>query len=407
MDLNEGGDEGESEDIPKFNYGQWEFSEQSELRQLISALTEEAVDDVVKREVAYEKFVKIVDHYQEQPQVLDPYLEEFIGSLLTKGRDRSNSNLLTNQAFSYIYLIIKVRGHKVVVRYFPHEVQDLAPILTFLEEQSASRSLSWQTRYVLLLWLSILVKIPFDLTRFDASPLVTASSTSDRILAVGRAFLWSHDVSRDAAAFMLSQFLTRPDVQSQHLSSFVAWALDHLPPSPTSDTFQSAAELAALHGTLSALALIFKHGTRHALLHIAARVLRKLLDVFTHPHPVPTVRRLATKIVNRIGLVFLPVRIAKWRYQRGARSLAENLGQGGSTSECVNAQRTSSTKNPNVSIGPLARPFARSLAPLTHSLVPHYSLRSRARFAHSFARGKVNDWMAIYSVFFSILAHSA
>ena len=30
-----------------------------------------------------------------------------------------------------------------------------------------------------------------------------------------------------------------------------------------------------------------------------------------------------------------------------------------------------------------------------------------ARFAHSLARGTVNDWIAIYSVFFSILAHSA
>ena len=52
------------------------------------------------------------------------------------------------------------------------------------------------------------------------------------------------------------------------------------------------------------------------------------------------------------------------------------------------------------SSGPLARPFARSLAPLTRSLAPHYSLRSRAslrslvrslaHFAHSLARGKAN-----------------
>ena len=34
-------------------------------------------------------------------------------------------------------------------------------------------------------------------------------------------------------------------------------------------------------------------------------------------------------------------------------------------------------KNRDVSTGPLARPFARSLAPLTHSLAPDYSLRSR------------------------------
>ena len=74
-------------------------------------------------------------------------------------------------------------------------------------------------------------------------------------------------------------------------------------------------------------------------------------------------------------------------------------------------------KNTDCSTGPLARPFARSLAPLTRSLAPDCSLRSRpplrslvrslAHFAHSLARGTVNDWMAILSVFFSIFDHSA
>ena len=48
-------------------------------------------------------------------------------------------------------------------------------------------------------------------------------------------------------------------------------------------------------------------------------------------------------------------------------------------------------KNTDRSTGPLARPFAR---PLAH-------------FAHSLARGTVNDWMALLSVFFSIFDHSA
>ena len=66
--------------------------------------------------------------------------------------------------------------------------------------------------------------------------------------------------------------------------------------------------------------------------------------------------------------------------------------------------------------GPYTCPFACSLAPLTCSLAPDCSLhshpplrslvRSLAHFAHSLARGTVNDWMAILSVFFSIFDHS-
>ena len=76
-------------------------------------------------------------------------------------------------------------------------------------------------------------------------------------------------------------------------------------------------------------------------------------------------------------------------------------------------------KNPDVSTGPLARPFARPLAPLTRLLDPHNSLYSRAplcslihslahfaHFTHSLARGTVNDLIAIFSVFFFDLAIS-
>ena len=69
------------------------------------------------------------------------------------------------------------------------------------------------------------------------------------------------------------------------------------------------------------------------------------------------------------------------------------------------------TMNTDWSSGPLARPFARSLALLTRSLAPDCSLRSRpplhslarslTHFANSLARGTVNDKMAIYSLFFS------
>ena len=61
------------------------------------------------------------------------------------------------------------------------------------------------------------------------------------------------------------------------------------------------------------------------------------------------------------------------------------------------------TKNPDKSTRPLTHPFAHSLslrAPLRSFIC------SLAHFAHSLARETVNDWMAIYSVFCSILDQS-
>ena len=57
-------------------------------------------------------------------------------------------------------------------------------------------------------------------------------------------------------------------------------------------------------------------------------------------------------------------------------------------------------KNSDVSTEPLARLFAHLLARLTCSLALPASLRSLTHYAHSLTRGKVDNQMAIFSVFF-------
>ena len=76
----------------------------------------------------------------------------------------------------------------------------------------------------------------------------------------------------------------------------------------------------------------------------------------------------------------------------------------------------SGSDQPRIGTKVLGHSLVRLLAPLTRSLAPDCLLRSRpplrslvrslAHFAHSLARGKVNNWMAILSVFFSIFTHS-
>ena len=124
-----------------------------------------------------------------------------------------------DRIFRVVYTLCKVRKAKVVVKLFPHAVADLEPTLRVLQGQdpsdhgeslvlplsslptlhlptnlsffpfpflSLSLSLSvflslslspsptaakgsWESRYVLLLWLSMIVIVPFDLTSVDSS----------------------------------------------------------------------------------------------------------------------------------------------------------------------------------------------------------------------------------------------
>lgn len=47
------------------------------------------------------------------------------------------------------------------------QVSDLLTVLTFLEAQDPNNKETWRSRFVLLLWLSIVVIIPFHMSRLD------------------------------------------------------------------------------------------------------------------------------------------------------------------------------------------------------------------------------------------------
>ena len=51
---------------------------------------------------------------------------------------------------------------------------------------------------------------------------------TDRIIEVGKLYLDVSDKSRDAAAYMLSRFMTRPDVKKHKLPEFLDWCLIRL-----------------------------------------------------------------------------------------------------------------------------------------------------------------------------------
>ncbi len=124
------------------------------------------------------------------------------------------------------------------VKFFPHEVADLEPTLRYLQRQSPLDFETWQTRYSLLLWLSIIVLIPFDLATVDSShgggshggaaatsasasssspSSSTASSSSivASLFEIARGYLADAGPTRDMAAVLVSRLFSRPDLQVQ------------------------------------------------------------------------------------------------------------------------------------------------------------------------------------------------
>ncbi len=81
-------------------------------------------------------------------------------------------------------VLVVVRGYKTVVRFFPHEAADLERVVDILEAVKALPPGSlgpedgvavWEAQAMLLLWLSILILIPFDLATVDSSAVGASS----------------------------------------------------------------------------------------------------------------------------------------------------------------------------------------------------------------------------------------
>lgn len=130
-----------------------------------------------------------------------------------------------------MYLLASTRGYKTLVKHFPHEVADLEPTVHMLLSQDASDHSyvsairtsqrladvcsNWETRYILLLWLSILVLVPFDLNTIDSSQS-TAMSSGDAqgslintIVDECKRYLAEPSRMREAAGLCLAKLLTR------------------------------------------------------------------------------------------------------------------------------------------------------------------------------------------------------
>ncbi|XP_047565285.1 tubulin-specific chaperone D isoform X2 [Lutra lutra] len=312
------------------------FGESAETRALLGRLRA-VLGDRAAQEGALERFRVIMDTYQEQPHLLDPHLEWMMNLLLDLVQDKTSPADLVHLAFKFLYIITKVRGYKTFLRLFPHEVADVQPVLDMFTNQNPRDHETWETRYMLLLWLSVTCLIPFDFSRLDGNLLTQPGqmrmSITDRILQIAKTYLVVSDKARDAAAVLVSKFVTRPDVKQEKMAGFLDWSLHTLARS----SFQTIEGVIAMDGTLQALAQIFKHGKREDCLPYAPTVLECLEGCRLPDSNQTLLRKLGVKLVQRLGLTFLKPRVATWRYQRGCRSLAANLQL------CAQSQREAKT----------------------------------------------------------------
>ncbi|KAI5276405.1 hypothetical protein E4T47_00731 [Aureobasidium subglaciale] len=198
--------------------------------------------------------IQLVEPFQGEPQLLDAHLKSLLPAIveaylafLQLPKTKKPSPLtapLDVAASKLLYTFCKVRGEKIIIGFLNNEPRYLELILTSLEDfmiRGVDAAAAWEKSYILLLWLTHLMLVPFDLSSISAAyqpsnveheqislqPSVPA--VTRRVLQAGVHYLSSATREQDAAAKMLVRLVTRPDMQQLDLpSTVVSWALEKL-----------------------------------------------------------------------------------------------------------------------------------------------------------------------------------
>ncbi|KAF8755096.1 Tubulin folding cofactor D C terminal [Rhizoctonia solani] len=204
-----------------------------------------------------------LDEYQEQPYLLDPFLNKMVEPVVEELKnvirivieyEEINEQKTTRlyQLATLMYWYSKTRGMKSIVPFFPHTVQDLPLALRFAEEKEVflSKSESWGLRYVTAMWLSLICMIPFDLARFDEPDAQFERLTANRLDSIGKRYLTYPGIERESAAMLLARLYMRTDMLAQ-VPNHIDWAVKRI---------QEGASTFEVIGIMQIAAILMKAG---------------------------------------------------------------------------------------------------------------------------------------------------
>ncbi|KAL1722870.1 armadillo-type protein [Schizophyllum commune] len=255
----------------------------------------------------------ILDEYQEQPYLADPFLSDLVSPVVDaiKAHARNPAARSTTRIFrlsTLLYNYVKFRGSKTITRFFPHEVPDLAIAIDYMTREGSPThdSTQWALRYVVLLWLSLICMIPFDLAQFDEEDQV--GRTADLLETLGKKYVDRAGLEREGAASLLARLYMRRDMLHR-FDPFLASATEAV---DSDDVFTSL-------GVLQVICEVVKSGPEQTIRKAAPQLLSLAeADLLTKNM---LLRKYKTKLVARVALRLLPPRSR--RRQLGAEGQVE------------------------------------------------------------------------------------
>ncbi|KAK0201710.1 tubulin folding cofactor D C terminal-domain-containing protein [Desarmillaria ectypa] len=284
---------------------------------------EESKEETVK----LQRLSDILDEYQEQSYLLDPYLEGLVVPVVDRLKSHAHvsashpSTVFSTERVQRVALLlygyIKCRGYKTIIRFLPHEIADLSIALSYMQNANTLvvETDQWALRYTFLLWLSLICMLPFDLAQFDE--VEGGNQTALSIEHIGKGFMSNAGLEREGAAIMLSRLYMRKDTLTI-FRLYLSWC---------KDTILESKDPFTVIGLLQVLCEVLKSGSvgqvEMALpdVLIIAATLEGESTLFANT----VVRKYKTKLVSRVALRILPARSARGTDSQGGMDVPDSI----------------------------------------------------------------------------------
>ncbi|CAI2368352.1 unnamed protein product [Moneuplotes crassus] len=279
------------------------------------------------------RVIWILSKYQEQPELLDSMLSQFISpiinymvSFLREDFGALEKPYNISQTFkmllNILYKTCEVRGTKTVLKYFPHSVEDLENLVEFIANINL-QNWEWYVHYILFMWLSMVVIVPFDLETID-SKKEGDETLLDKIINFSEGFLNQAGKNKEISSQVVAKLLTRPDViKLGYLDSFIEKMKTQY-----IENINNPTKIMQLVGCLQVLCDIFKTGQRSDLFSRVETVFDTFIKTESEQNFIQSssmLKKQRVKFAHKLGLIFLKPRVASWRYQMDSKSLLKNL----------------------------------------------------------------------------------
>jgi hypothetical protein len=172
----------------------------------------------------------------------EPLVDSFLHYIVNHKEDylsppewiKSDALTLPRAVCKLLYILCKVRGLKVIIRFLNNEPKYIEPMLACFvrwksaKDASGTRTMIWEERYIMLIWLSHLMLTPFDLTSVSSMLLIEHESFTGRLrnslpniavslLSLAWDALGEPSKEREAAGMLIVRLSLRPDMQRQGL----------------------------------------------------------------------------------------------------------------------------------------------------------------------------------------------